>query len=861
MKDHGIRNLLLLAFLATSMAITSPSTHAAWTQSIVDQTRSETIDLEVDSSGNPHLAYIRYANPPSYQGSIVTYASRNPTWNYIDIHGDLLSEHGHLSLAVDVNDVPHVAYLCVLNSGVPEGSLYYAKAPAWTPVLVDGSNLGAYNSIAVNAAGEPRISYFDRGNLRLKFAKYQSGSWNVEAVNTDGEGGSGTSLILDSADNPHISFLNITGDVYYAHHDGTSWTIQLVDNTNLTWSGFYTSIALDPVGRPIIAYTRAPLDCWSGNGDMMIARFDGVSWTMETVNDFGHVGVCPSLITDGSGYTQLVYGNWSSGPVHVKYSRWDSIQWVHETITREAWLFYPNRGNDIVAYGGEVKIAYNGTSYNLMLLEGPPDQATPTPVPPQIGENELWLEKSVDRTTAMVGETLTYTIVYQNQNLGKKADIIWIIDASTSMNEYQNAIADNASSFIVIFPDADIRFGVVCMAYSGFLKCKSRPVDLRGCTAPGIPPCSPTSDMTSDQELFVQMVTQVGTRGMIDPHNWEWGLWAAEDSVQNYTFRPDAQKVFIIVSDECDGGIYSTGDFPANPILVDAINVMLANDVIVYVIGVAPIDKNGIGTGHYYDTWGIAQQTGGAWHDITSADWSSTLGLIGQDIYTNLSVKDVVLIDTLASQLTYRSADAPADALGPPLEWDIGELKALEKGTVTLLVEVTSLGDGYVENAAYISAPYATPGYDEAQTVVLITKTATPTPFLSSTATHTSTISPTPTASPTYTVPTTTPTSTATPTFTRTPSPQLREIVVYPNPFNPDKAFGGTLKFRGLPDGARIAIYTVSGELVRELGEQNGAAYWNARTKAGGMVSMGSYVYVIRVGKETIKRGKVVVTR
>ena len=35
----------------------------------------------------------------------------------------------------------------------------------------------------------------------------------------------------------------------------------------------------------------------------------------------------------------------------------------------------------------------------------------------------------------------------------------------------------------------------------------------------------------------------------------------------------------------------------------------------------------------------------------------------------------------------------------------------------------------------------------------------------------------------------------------------------------------------------------------------------DGKSKSGGMVSMGSYVYVIRVGKETVKRGRVVVQR
>ena len=89
----------------------------------------------------------------------------------------------------------------------------------------------------------------------------------------------------------------------------------------------------------------------------------------------------------------------------------------------------------------------------------------------------------------------------------------------------------------------------------------------------------------------------------------------------------------------------------------------------------------------------------------------------------------------------------------------------------------------------------------------------------------------------------------------------MEEIVVYPIPFNPEKAVGGTLKFKGMPDGAKVSIYTVAGELAIELKEENGMAYWDGKNASGIMVSIGSYVYVIEKSKETLKRGRIVVQR
>ena len=69
------------------------------------------------------------------------------------------------------------------------------------------------------------------------------------------------------------------------------------------------------------------------------------------------------------------------------------------------------------------------------------------------------------------------------------------------------------------------------------------------------------------------------------------------------------------------------------------------------------------------------------------------------------------------------------------------------------------------------------------------------------------------------------------------------------------------MKIKGLPDGVKVSIYTVAGELVIELKEENRVAYWGGKNASGIMVSIGSYVYVIEKGKETLTRGKIVVQR
>ncbi|MBP7792292.1 MAG: T9SS type A sorting domain-containing protein [Candidatus Goldbacteria bacterium] len=71
------------------------------------------------------------------------------------------------------------------------------------------------------------------------------------------------------------------------------------------------------------------------------------------------------------------------------------------------------------------------------------------------------------------------------------------------------------------------------------------------------------------------------------------------------------------------------------------------------------------------------------------------------------------------------------------------------------------------------------------------------------------------------------------------------KIFVYPNPFYPDKASGGAVKFINLPKNTKVIIYTVSGEMVQAYKNVTSTILWDARNIKGKLVSTGIYYYVI----------------
>ncbi len=152
------------------------------------------------------------------------------------------------------------------------------------------------------------------------------------------------------------------------------------------------------------------------------------------------------------------------------------------------------------------------------------------------------------------------------------------------------------------------------------------------------------------------------------------------------------------------------------------------------------------------------------------------------------------------------------------------------------------------------------------------TPTDSPTPTgswtLTATPTATGTLTLPPTLTPSFT-PTLSPTSTwtttpsGTPTFTATPTPTPNcQMHLWPNPFDPRRAFNHALKFGCLPLGARVSIYTISGEWVGDA--QTVApdeAQWNGSNQNGAPASAGIYFYLIQNGSTMVDKGKLLLVR
>ena len=323
-----------------------------------------------DSLGRVHVAHL-VTRTGSHAWELRYALGTSTSWTYsvIDAAG---ADEPSVSLAVDGSDVPHVAYSrdgemwyarkvsptswsrekvptgpdaqmpsLRIQSGFARiayeegGQLRYASRSA-TGWIIEKLGPGTSASLVIGPGGWPHISLYRFGQLRYAHkiptggpCNWPSGCWINELVDEDSDNGGTTSLALDAAGIPHISYhRTFPGDdsvnVEYATKPGASWSLQTVDDASFAPNVALTQsvIALDPTGTPHIAYFKR-----AGNPSALryAHKLPAGGFDLETVDasfpvdllgmDWPEVGRHPSLTMTAAGTPCITYQEDMNGPV------------------------------------------------------------------------------------------------------------------------------------------------------------------------------------------------------------------------------------------------------------------------------------------------------------------------------------------------------------------------------------------------------------------------------------------------------------------------------------------------------------------------------------------------------------------
>jgi len=99
--------------------------------------------------------------------------------------------------------------------------------------------------------------------------------------------------------------------------------------------------------------------------------------------------------------------------------------------------------------------------------------------------------------------------------------------------------------------------------------------------------------------------------------------------------------------------------------------------------------------------------------------------------------------------------------------------------------------------------------------------------------------------------------------FSRHSVTNYSDIHIYPNPYKPQEANEGVIKFEGLTETTKLTIYTISGKKVWQSLEAgaDGLLTWDGKNKNARQVETGIYLYLLKDWNDNKKIGRIALVR
>ena len=289
------RNVTTTGFDFESKLITNGSKNF-----IIDNTASITqqTSIKKDSLGFPTIAYydstaqdLKFARCSTQDGL--------GTWTIVTIAGNSPSTAAgqYCSLCYDVNGFPIVAFQdgnqvmfarCTTTNGL---TVPWTKQAPWPG---GSGNNGMYNTLLLDTAGFPILSFYDVTNGDLKFARSttQDGlvGWGVATVDSVNNTGTYAFMRLNPAGFPCIAYITATFPylIKYAVNSAPTglgtWTISTV--TSSASLPMFSSLGFLSSGFPFIPYYSQSLDFFVVIGNST----SGGTWTSYLITQGNNVG-------------------------------------------------------------------------------------------------------------------------------------------------------------------------------------------------------------------------------------------------------------------------------------------------------------------------------------------------------------------------------------------------------------------------------------------------------------------------------------------------------------------------------------------------------------------------------------------
>ncbi len=248
----------------------------------------------------------------------------------------------------------------------------WCQSHHWYYYTIDESEpTGARTSLVLDSLDNPHISYsptVQSGSARsgVRYAKYNGQSWQLSVVQKDQ--GQYTSLALDSEGSPHITYNDLSGDLKHAFYQDGTWKTEIIDNYGTIFRD--SSVKIDKNGHIHVSYYLRFQPSGPFALDLVYALFDGTKWQSTVIDTVNDTGKWNSLALDSMERPHISYVSQTFGD--LRYAFFDNGSWKKEQIEEVSGSIYQGYFNSIVVDKNDiVHISFlNNTSHTLKYARG-----------------------------------------------------------------------------------------------------------------------------------------------------------------------------------------------------------------------------------------------------------------------------------------------------------------------------------------------------------------------------------------------------------------------------------------------------------------------------------------------------------
>lgn len=281
-------------------------------------------DLTLDSFGTPVVAYC------SFPATLQTQRLVDQTWTHSAPYGTSPTPLGvgaSASVTIDASGYTHIAHASDYTTGTQALSLSHSTpGGAWTHEVVMPSIESTSCALAITPAGELRVASSDvesGGHLTIRHKV--NGEWVDIGPMPNSAHPHDIDLAVDAAGNTYVAFIDgepALERCVVAKVTATTATTMLV----LQGQFRAVSLALDPTGKPAIAYVQET--GMDGANTLRYRAYTGTAWgTIKLVDGTpGTIAGC-SLAFEGSNPRIAYVGNRVA-----KYASLNGTTWTSSTL-------------------------------------------------------------------------------------------------------------------------------------------------------------------------------------------------------------------------------------------------------------------------------------------------------------------------------------------------------------------------------------------------------------------------------------------------------------------------------------------------------------------------------------------------